>query len=89
MPFVYNVPFFSIFLAMAAGICLTLVKRGPAALRVTQGVIGVIFVLSGWLTAELLRSNSSFIYPMGHYPAPWGNELRAALLKRGWPQPFV
>ncbi len=88
MPFVYNVPFFSIFLAMAAGICLTLVKRGPAALRVTQGVIGVIFVLSGWLTAELLRSNSSFIYPMGHYPAPWGNELQCGPFEAGMAAAF-
>lgn len=88
MPFVYNVPFFSIMLSMVAGVCLTLFKSGRAALRVTQGVAGVICALSVWLTVDLLRTNQSFIYTMGHYPAPWGNELQCSPFEAGMAAAF-
>lgn len=88
MPFVYNMPFFSIFLAMIVGICLTLVKSGRLALRLTMGVAGAIFLMSGWLFAELLRTRSSYIYQMGHYPAPWGNELQVGPFEAGMAMVF-
>ena len=88
MPFVYNVPFFSIFLAMIVGICLTLVKNGRLALRLTMGVAGAIFLLSAWLFAELARTNTSYIYLMGHYPAPWGNELQVGPFEAGMAAAF-
>lgn len=76
MPFVYNVPFFSIFLAMLGGIVMPLIKNGRLALRITEGVAAVIGVMSVWLLAATVAAGESFTYMMGHYPAPWGNELR-------------
>ena len=81
MPFVNNVPFFSIFLAMLMGIVMPFVRSGRAALRLTQGVSAVIGGLSLWLLVSLLRTGESFTYMMGHFPAPWGNELRAGALE--------
>ena len=81
MPFVNNVPFFSIFLAMLAGILTPLIKNGKAALRVTQAFSLVIALLSAWLLRATLTSGESFTFMMGHFPAPWGNELRAGSLE--------
>ena len=37
--------------------------------------------MSGWLLVELWESGESFTYQMGHFPAPWGNELKAGPLE--------
>ena len=81
MPFVYNVPFFSIFLAMLAGIATPLIKKGRTALLVSEGVAAVIALLSAWLLHATWVSGKSFTFMMGHFPAPWGNELRAGVLE--------
>ncbi len=81
MPFVNNVPFFSIFLAMLAGILTPLVKNGKTALRITEAFSVLIGILSAWLLVATLQSGESFRFMMGHFPAPWGNELRAGSLE--------
>lgn len=81
MPFVNNVPFFSIFIAMLSGIISPLIKNGRKAFRVTEGACVIIGVLSAWLLCATVISGESFTYMMGHYPAPWGNELRAGPLE--------
>lgn len=81
MPFVNNVPFFSIFIAMLAGIISPLIKDGRKAFRVTECACVIIGVLSAWLLCATVRSGESFTYMMGHFPAPWGNELRAGPLE--------
>ena len=81
MPFVNNVPFFSIFIAMLAGIISPLIKDGRKAFRVTEGATVLIGVLSAWLLCATAASGESFTYMMGHFPAPWGNELRAGSLE--------
>ena len=81
MPFVNNVPFFSIFIAMLGGIVMPLIKNGRIALRVTEAAAAIIGVLSAWLLCAVVASGESFTYMMGHFPAPWGNELRAGPLE--------
>ena len=81
MPFVNNVPFFSIFIGMLAGVVMPLVKDGRKAYRITEAVAVLIGVLSAWLLCATYASGESFTYMMGHYPAPWGNELRAGPLE--------
>ena len=81
MPFVNNVPFFSIFLAMLAGILMPLVKTGKAALRVTEFTAAVIGALSLWLMIATAQTGESFTFMMGHFPAPWGNEIRSGSLE--------
>ena len=78
----YNVPFFSIFLAMLAAIVTPLLSRAPrAAARLTLAVPAAIGAMSAWLLADLVRTGRSFTFMMGHFPAPWGNELRAGPLE--------
>ena len=81
MPFVNNVPFFSIFLAMVGGVVMALIKDGRKAFRVTEAITVVIGLLSAWLLVETTLGEYSFRYMMGHFPAPWGNELRAGPLE--------
>ena len=81
MPFVNNVPFFSIFIAMVTGVVMALIKDGRKAFRVTEAATVLIGVLSAWLLWKTAVNDYYFTYMMGHFPAPWGNELRAGPLE--------
>ena len=80
MDFVRNFPFFSIMLSMFAGILCSILPR-RAARWVNLGAVGTIGVLSAGLLGYLLKTGESYTYLMGHFPAPWGNELRAGMLE--------
>jgi multicomponent Na+:H+ antiporter subunit D len=76
MPFVQNFPFFSIFLPIVCGVvCLLLGDK--AAIRITFFSHAALTLLSLALLAFTVRSGRSFTYMMGHFPGPFGNELRA------------
>lgn len=80
MQFVQNVPFFSIMLCMISGIVSAMLPSRVAK-WVTVCLGGVVAVLNGWLTAFLADYGQSYVYLMGHFPAPWGNEIRAGILE--------
>ena len=81
MEFVQNVPFFSIMISMFSGI-VSSVLPGKYARRLTAGMITVVAVMSGWLLSFLVTSKiGSYTFMMGHFPAPWGNEIRAGVLE--------
>lgn len=80
MQFVQNVPFFSIMLCMVSGIVSAMLP-GRAARWVTAALSAVVAALNLWLTLFLADYGQSYVYWMGHFPAPWGNELRAGLLE--------
>ena len=82
MAFVQNVPFFSIMLSMLSGIVSSILP-GKAAKRLNTAVILVIGAASAWLLSWLMRTGGSFTFMMGHFPAPWGNEIRAGALEAG------
>lgn len=75
LPVYYNIPFVCIFLCMIGGIVMPLMKSGRAALRTTVAICLAVFVLCGILCGILCVREESFVYQMGHFPAPWGNEL--------------
>lgn len=77
-----NIPFFSIFLAMFAGIASSVLK-GKAARVLNTSVISVIMTASAYLSVKLYKSGLSYTFMMGHFPAPWGNEIRAGVLEAG------
>ena len=82
MAFVQNFPFFSIILSMFSGtICSVL--PGKIAKWVNTAVITVVGVLSAILLVYLMGTGQSYTYMMGHFPAPWGNEIRAGVLEAG------
>lgn len=83
MAFVQNVPFFSIMISMFSGI-VSSVLPGKAARRLNTAMITVVGAMSAWLLIWfLVTGNESFIFMMGHFPAPWGNEIRAGILEAG------
>lgn len=80
MSFVQNFPFFSIIIAMFSGI-VSSVLSGRKARNVSLAAIFVTTVLSAAVFAFCLESGESYTYMMGHFPAPWGNEIRAGILE--------
>lgn len=83
MQFVQNVPLLSIMLSMFAGI-ISSVLSGKTARRINTAMIMIVSVLSAWLLLFLIQSDiGSYTYMMGHFPAPWGNEVRAGVLEAG------
>ena len=41
----------------------------------------IVAILSLCLLLNVTANNESFTFMMGHFPAPWGNELRAGPLE--------
>ena len=68
-------------LTLVSGILVPLLRREGGALRLVRGVQLGVAGLSALLLARLSGAGASFSYPMGHIPAPWGNELRAGPLE--------
>ena len=82
MAFVQNVPFFSILLSMFCGIVSSVLPE-KAAKYLNTILILVVGIASGWLLVYLLQTGGSYTFMMGHFPAPWGNEIRAGALEAG------
>lgn len=80
MSFVQNFPFFSIILAMFSGI-VSSVLSGKKARNLSLAMIVVTTALSAGTLAFCLKTGQSYTYMMGHFPAPWGNEIRAGVLE--------
>ena len=82
--FAYNIPFISIFSLMIAAIITPLLpNKNRLPEKLSCYVIGFVALLSAYLLYSLTADNASltFNFPMGHFPAPWGNELRAGPLE--------
>ena len=83
MSLVQNVPFFSIMLSMFSGIVSSVLPEKWAR-RLNMAMILTVGLMSGWLLLFMARSDiGSYTYMMGHFPAPWGNELRVGVLEAG------
>ncbi len=80
MSFVQNFPFFSIIIAMFSGI-VSSVLSGKKARNLSVAAILLTTILSGTVFVFCLESGQSYTYMMGHFPAPWGNEIRAGVLE--------
>lgn len=77
---VQNFPFFSIILAMFSGI-VSSVLSGKMARNLSLLMIAVTTAMSAAVFLFCLESGESYTYMMGHFPAPWGNEIRAGVLE--------
>lgn len=83
MELVQNVPFFCIMLSMFSGIVSPMLP-GKWARRVNTAMVTTVALLSAWLLQYLVTFGiGSYTYMMGHFPAPWGNELRVGILEAG------
>lgn len=80
MTLVQNFPFAAIMMCLAGGV--TSVVLRPRAARAFAVLLNA--VIAGMMTAVLLftiRTGESYVYLMGHFPAPWGNEIRIGPLE--------
>ena len=79
--FVHNIPFFSIFFAMFCGIITPLIKNGRIARRLHGFMVLLVGILSVVLLVNVVQDQETYTFMMGHFPAPWGNELRIGPLE--------
>ncbi len=75
-----NFPFFGIMLCLISGIVISVLKARPARL-LTVGVVAAVLFLSAGTLMYTLGLEGPYRYVMGHFPAPWGNELRVGQLE--------
>lgn len=80
MAFVQNFPFISIILSLFSG-PLCSVLNGKKAKWVNAAVIIIIGAMSTAVLAFVLGTGQEYVYTMGHFPAPWGNEIRVGVLE--------
>lgn len=88
MTFIENFPFFSILLSLGSGVLTSIMNKKAARIWNTLIMI-IISILSFILLVYLLGTGESFTFMMGHFPAPWGNEIRAGALEAGMALFFV
>ncbi len=81
MDFIMNFPFFSIVLSLfSAVVCFAF--QSKKARFVTYALLSVSILLSVCVILYNLNSETGyFVYRMGHYDAPIGNEISAGLLE--------
>ena len=80
MHFVQNFPFIGILLTLICAV-ISSVLRPKAARAVTLFVIAAVTALTAGVLWFTVTTGESFVYMMGHFPAPWGNEIRAGSLE--------
>lgn len=80
LEFVRNFPLFCIILTLFSG-PLSMISGGRRARYLNLGVITVVGVMSFLVLLEVSASGSSYVYRMGHFEAPWGNEIRVGPLE--------
>lgn len=80
MNLVQNFPFFNIIMCLAGGVICSVLK-GRHARRFTVALISVILLMSACVFSFVLNTGESYTFMMGHFPAPWGNEIRIGVLE--------
>ena len=80
MSFIWNIPLFTVVLSLFSGpLCMLLSPK--AAKNYTIVFEGVLVGMTGCVLGYTLKTGKAFTYPMGEFPAPWGNEIRAGSLE--------
>lgn len=82
MSIVQSFPLFSIALGLLCAIGCFVAPRAWGR-RITLTLLAVSCVLQGCVLRYCYVNQTDFAYWMGHYPAPWGNEIMAGLLEPG------
>ena len=71
---------FSIILCLMGGVICSVLKKRPARF-LTYTILVILIFLSSCVLAYTLSTGKAFVYMMGHFGAPFGNELRAGVLE--------
>ena len=81
-----SIPFACILLPLGSA-AMTSVLKGRWARYWTFCVLTIVTGLSAAFVVLMNGYEGSYTYMMGHYPAPWGNEIRAGMLEALSPIP--
>lgn len=77
-----NIPFITILLAMVGSVIVLLLgKKEKTAYLLMQFIFAVVAALSFVLIPYFLKNGGTITYTLGHFPSPWGNELRFGLME--------
>ncbi|MBQ9512763.1 MAG: hypothetical protein IJR58_06185 [Lachnospiraceae bacterium] len=77
-----NIPFITILLAMIGSVVTLLLNRKQKlAYIITQLIMAAVAVLSFLLIPYFSTGGGTTTYLLGHFPSPWGNELRFGLME--------
>lgn len=83
MDILRNIPCICIVMAIVAGI-ISSALPAKAAKWLNTIMVSVTGLLSAVLLCWLFQNGAEpFVYKMGQFPAPWGNELRVGVLEAG------
>ena len=80
MHFVQNFPFFCILLTLICAVVTSVLKGRPAR-WLTMSLITVVTAMTVCVLGYTLATGDSYVYMMGHFPAPWGNEIRIGVIE--------
>lgn len=80
MDFLRNMPFFCIILSMVSAVIISIMSDRVARVF-SLVVIGAVGVMSAMTLFYVAGYAQSYTYYMGHFPAPWGNEIRVGILE--------
>ena len=80
MDFACNLPFFSIMLLMFTGI-ISMIAGPRLSKWLTLTALGLCTIFSVFLVLYINGTGESFTYMMGHFPAPFGNEISAGMFE--------
>ena len=80
MDFVQNFPFFSIILSLFSG-PLSSVLNKKWAKYLNFFVLIAVGAMSAAVLIYVMGTGEAFVYQMGHFSAPWGNEIRVGVLE--------
>ncbi len=75
-----SIPFACIILPLGCAAVTSIMKPRMARIWATS-IISIVTVLSAVITVIFMNGAEHYTYMMGHYPAPWGNEIRVGLLE--------
>ena len=79
MNIIQNFPLFNIVMCLMGGVICSVLKAKPAKC-LSMALIALAGVMNGcvlWYAAKY----GQYTYMMGHFPAPWGNEIRVGVLE--------
>ena len=81
MDLIQNFPAISILLCLFTGIISSGFHKGNTARFLNLGLILIVAALNTCTLCYTLHTGEAFVYVMGKFPAPWGNEIRAGVLE--------
>ena len=77
---VQNFPFFTILMCLISAVVCS-VLSGKAARVVNTLLLVLVIIMNAMVFMFVCTTGESYVYMMGHFPAPWGNEIRVGILE--------